>query len=218
MTPAKSILYVEDDAVTATAYKWLLQRAGYAVKVAGDGVEALKCLNQSLPDIMLLDLVLPRLNGEDVLKFIYATPRFNQVPIIVLSTNSIVDMTNEPLLEKAGRQLLKHDCSIKKLLDTIEETLADAETIRQKRNGLGRQTDGKSPANTSLLNPGAPASDGNGVEESQAEPQVVCAWTNRIKVDDVWMTMTEFLSQRLNVPVTHGISPEAMQAFLKGAK
>lgn len=48
--------------------------------------------------------------------------------------------------------------------------------------------------------------------------QVVCAWTQRIKVGDDWMTPDEFLVKRLHLKLTHGISPEGMRAFEQGGE
>ena len=49
------------------------------------------------------------------------------------------------------------------------------------------------------------------VRNLQSQPQVVCAWTKRIKVDDAWIPLDEFMASRLNVEITHGISPEAFE-------
>lgn len=128
MTRSKKILYVEDDLVTLTAYQKRLQQEGFAVEAACDGIQAMNILRQREPDLVLLDLVLPKFDGEDVLKFIYSVPRLSRIPVIILSTNSAICLKNEPLLEKANGHLLKHDCTFQKLLGEIEKVLNVVET------------------------------------------------------------------------------------------
>ena len=60
MKPPKTILYAEDDEVTLYAYASRLEQAGYIVQTAVDGLEAIKCLHHFPPDLMLLDLMLPK--------------------------------------------------------------------------------------------------------------------------------------------------------------
>lgn len=128
MAHGGTILYVEDDAVTLTAYKRRLERIGFKVESAQDGLEAARFLHHSEPSLILLDLMLPRFNGEDVLKYIYADSRLSQIPVIILSTNTIVDIANDDLVKKAGKRLLKETCTFETLLQAINEQLALAAT------------------------------------------------------------------------------------------
>src|SRR5262249_18730752 len=95
----KTVLFVEDDLVVMTAYRNRLQQAGYHVETAADGVEAMKHLMLLTPDVIMLDLMLPKVNGVDVMKFIRKTPRLQKTPVIVLSTNSIIDGKSDSILE-----------------------------------------------------------------------------------------------------------------------
>lgn len=130
MAKPKTILYVEDDAVILTAYRTRLEQAGFTVVPAYDGIQALGFLRDSEPDLILLDLQLPKLDGEEVLKFLYGTPRFSRVPVIILSTNSNVSLANEHLVEKAAEHLLKKDCDFQKLLKSVEKVLTMAEAAK----------------------------------------------------------------------------------------
>ena len=126
----KKILYVEDDEVALTAYRNRLQADGFYVETARDGVEAMKILSMSVPDLVIIDLMLPRFNGDEVLKFMQANPSLRSVPFMILSTNSIRDIAAEPLLEKASRRFLKESCDIQALLEAVREQLCD---YRRKR-------------------------------------------------------------------------------------
>ena len=124
---SSTILYVEDDVVTLTAYQRRLEESGFNVVPAGDGIQAMSYLHSHEPDLILLDLVLPKFDGEDVLKYVYSVPRLCRIPVIVLSTNSMVNMANEPLLAKAEDRILKQQCTFQKLLDSINKVLSVVE-------------------------------------------------------------------------------------------
>jgi CheY-like chemotaxis protein len=119
----RTILYVEDDPVVQVAYGNRLRQEGFRIEPAQDGLEAMKLLLALTPDLVLLDLLLPKFTGEDVLKFIHSQPRLKSVPVIILSTNSIVDATQEPLLEQADRRLIKSICTFPMMLQAIHEAL-----------------------------------------------------------------------------------------------
>ena len=120
---AKTILYVEDDPVVLTAYRNCLEREGFSVESAKDGLEAMKVLLRLVPDLVVLDLMLPKFDGGEVLKFMQANPRLKTVPVIILSTNSIVDADEEYVLEGANRRFIKDQCTFPTVLQSIQELL-----------------------------------------------------------------------------------------------
>jgi len=123
---AKTILYVEDDPVVLTAYRHRLEREGFSIESAKDGLEAMKVLLRLVPDLVVLDLMLPKFDGGEVLKFMQANPRLKTVPVIILSTNSIVDADEEYVLEGANRRFIKDHCTLPMLLQAIQKLLAEA--------------------------------------------------------------------------------------------
>jgi len=140
---AKTILYVEDDPVEQMAYRHRLEAEGYSVESAKDGLEAMKILLRLVPDLVVLDLMLPRFDGGEVLKFIQANDRLKTVPVIILSTNSIVDADEEYVLEGANRRFIKGQCTIPMVVEAIQKLLADASA---KDNALTTgQPDGTLP-------------------------------------------------------------------------
>jgi CheY-like chemotaxis protein len=120
----KTILYCEDDPVVLTVYRKQLQQAGYHVIPAQDGLESMKNLSMFVPDLVVLDLLMPKFNGEEVLKYICNTPRLAKTPLIILSSNSVVDVGHEHLLERADKRLIKYHCTPAILLATIQEIFA----------------------------------------------------------------------------------------------
>lgn len=79
------ILLVDDDPITLKWLKAVLEREGYAVSTAGGGREALQCIASDLPDLVVLDLVLPDMDGLDVMRQIRQDPRLREVRVIILS-------------------------------------------------------------------------------------------------------------------------------------
>lgn len=117
----KTIFFVEDSEVELLAYRAALEKAGYCVQWAKDGLEAMRLLHNIVPDLVLLDLMLPRFDGVEVLKFISTSPQLKTVPVIIFSTNSIIDSEDESLLEGAARRVLKSQCTPPQMLRTIRD-------------------------------------------------------------------------------------------------
>lgn len=82
------ILLVEDEKNIVLGVTICLRSAGLEVEVAEDGAEALKKINESKPDLVLLDLVMPKLNGLDVLKNMKENEETRHIPVIVLSARA----------------------------------------------------------------------------------------------------------------------------------
>jgi twitching motility two-component system response regulator PilH len=81
----KTILLVEDSRVQKLASEKMLLRAGYLVLWANDGEEGLRLARESIPDLVLLDLLLPGIGGEQVLRTLKLDERIRQIPVIIVS-------------------------------------------------------------------------------------------------------------------------------------
>ena len=81
----KTILIADDDPTIVVSLQYLLEQAGYAVRVARDGQEALDAIEQSLPDLMLLDVMMPRLSGYDVCQRVRESPQWRRLRILMLT-------------------------------------------------------------------------------------------------------------------------------------
>jgi chemosensory pili system protein ChpA (sensor histidine kinase/response regulator) len=87
--PAPRTVMVVDDSLTVRKItSRLLEREGYRVLAAKDGVDALEQVHRSLPDIMLVDIEMPRMDGFDLTRNLRGDPRTAAVPIIVISSRT----------------------------------------------------------------------------------------------------------------------------------
>ena len=79
------VLIVEDDQFLQRAYMAAFTKEGFNVAVAGDGEEGLKKVKEQKPDCVILDLMLPKIAGFDVLKSLKADPETSGIPVIIMS-------------------------------------------------------------------------------------------------------------------------------------
>jgi CheY-like chemotaxis protein len=119
-----SILIVEDEGDLNEAYCMILIKAGYNVATSFDGLEALEKLHQSTPDLILLDLRMPRMDGIKFLQKAHLKQDFPSTKVIVFSNYDMQKEIDEAYQLGAERYILKAWASPKELLQVVEETLA----------------------------------------------------------------------------------------------
>ncbi|OIP78876.1 MAG: response regulator [Parcubacteria group bacterium CG2_30_45_37] len=85
VTLNKKILVIEDDAMISSMYKTKFAADGFAVAIAGDGEAGLKLARQKKPDIIMLDVILPRLDGFSVLEELKKDSATKDIPVIMLT-------------------------------------------------------------------------------------------------------------------------------------
>ncbi|MHC1741221.1 MAG: GAF domain-containing protein [Anaerolineaceae bacterium] len=119
-----NILVVDDDPSDLRLTKKMIENGGnYQVSVAESGRDALEALTNSIPDIIILDLFMPGLNGFDLLEIFRADPNLNQIPVIIL-TGADLNVEQQKQLSDFGSHLFsKGVLKEKDLLVYIEESL-----------------------------------------------------------------------------------------------
>ena len=130
MKSVTTILFVENDAVALTMYQKRLQREGFHVEIAEDGIAALKVLSEMTPDIVVLDLMLPKFSGKDVFDYMRADTQFKQVPVIIFSNASRVDWPKD-VEASPTRALPKSEANFAALLDLIKQMTVAAVAKRK---------------------------------------------------------------------------------------
>ncbi|TAN32278.1 response regulator [bacterium] len=109
------VLFVEDDPTVAQLYKLKLELDGYRVDVASDGELALEMARRSLPDIIFLDIRLPKLDGIAVLEALRADPMTSAVPVVILSNHDEKELVDRGAKLGALDHLIKSQTTPAKL-------------------------------------------------------------------------------------------------------
>ena len=125
----KKVLIVEDDAIIANIYQRKLQMDGFQVQHAADGEIAMEMIKCSAPDIVLLDLQLPKANGIEVLKFIRAREESKLLPVVVFTNSYLGTMVQSAWKAGANKCLTKAICTPKQVADVLRATLAGEDSV-----------------------------------------------------------------------------------------
>lgn len=120
------ILIIEDERVLAKALRDILERSGFEVDVASDGEEGVAKVAASRPDLILLDLILPRLHGFEVLKRIKENPDTKATPVIILSNLDQGADIDQARQLGAADFLTKAETDINSVLAKVKEHLTGA--------------------------------------------------------------------------------------------
>lgn len=118
---AKKILIAEDDRFLANAYRVKLTKAGFEVKITSDGQEALTALRTFIPDLILLDLVMPVKDGFATLQEIKAHPTLRTIPVIVASNLGQKEDVDKAMKLGARDFVIKSDLSLDTLIQKIHK-------------------------------------------------------------------------------------------------
>lgn len=81
----KTILLIEDEPLLANLLKQRLEKDGFKVLLARDGEEGLKTLREIKPDLILLDIILPKISGFEIMETLKSNIEFQQAPIVIIS-------------------------------------------------------------------------------------------------------------------------------------
>jgi DNA-binding response OmpR family regulator len=120
------ILLAEDDRFLRKAAETMLKRNGFDVVSAADGEEALRLARAQPPDLMLLDLIMPKLQGFDVLQALREAPDTAGIPVIVLSNlgqDSDIQLARE---RGATDYIIKSNIALEALVERVRTFFAEA--------------------------------------------------------------------------------------------
>jgi DNA-binding response OmpR family regulator len=120
----KKVLITEDDALMAEIYRDSFEREGFSAEIAADGAIAIQCLKGNPPDLVLLDLMMPNINGVEVLKHIRAQESTRLLPVIVMSNALAGTLGKQAASAGATRMFAKNACGPKRLVKEARDVLA----------------------------------------------------------------------------------------------
>jgi DNA-binding response OmpR family regulator len=189
-TPAAHILIVDDLPRNLQILALLLDKAGYRVSMAMSGVQALTMVAQDPPDLVLLDVMMPGLDGRDVCRNLKANPEHMDIPVIFLTAKADLEDLEE------GFRLGAVDYVTKPFRGG--ELLARVATHVSLRRALQRERELR-----------------RSLEETLAQVKTlsgllpICARCKKIRDDNgYWNQIETYLSEHARVDFTHGICPE----------
>ena len=110
------VLVVDDDRIIADMYRLALTRAGHNVAVANDGAAGLQVATTDLPDIVFLDVRMPKMNGIEVLQNLMAGDATRNLPVVMLSNYDEPSLVRQCLALGAKKYLVKALVSLRKAL------------------------------------------------------------------------------------------------------
>lgn len=122
----RTVLLVEDSKLMRVEREHALKKAGYHVVTAVDGMEALSVAQSSHPDLILLDMMLPKLDGPSVLRALKADPLTAEIPVVVVT--GLSQKNEEKLMHDGAAAFLGKEqllTSVEPLLHTIRKVLDD---------------------------------------------------------------------------------------------
>jgi CheY-like chemotaxis protein len=123
LMPTKQLLLVEDDRFLPRASSASLRQHGWTVLTAADGEEALTMVGSEAIDLILLDLLMPKLNGLDVMRALKADEGTQAIPVLVLSNSSRENDVQEVMRLGAVGYLVKSNLSLQDLCNRVAQLL-----------------------------------------------------------------------------------------------
>jgi DNA-binding response OmpR family regulator len=123
---SKTILIVDDEAYIVTSLEYVMQSAGFEVAVAYDGVEALEKVAETVPDLVILDLMMPKLDGFEVCEKIRENPLWKDIRIIILTAKGR-DIERKKGMSLGADDYMTKPFSTRDILNRVKELLAESE-------------------------------------------------------------------------------------------
>ncbi|MBO7132162.1 response regulator [Candidatus Saccharibacteria bacterium] len=119
------VMVVEDDASLREIYSIRITAEGYEVVSAGDGEEALAVAVREKPDLILSDVMMPKISGFDMLDILRSTPETASIKVVMMTALSSDDQRHRGEQLGADRYLVKSQVGIEDVVNTIHEVLGD---------------------------------------------------------------------------------------------
>ncbi len=117
------ILLIEDEPGQVLAISSALSSAGYEIVSADDGKEGLAKAKTENPDLILLDIVLPKMDGVAVLKELKKNPQTKEIPVIILTNLATGETMRETMEAGSSDYLVKTDYTLEELVGKIKQVL-----------------------------------------------------------------------------------------------
>jgi DNA-binding response OmpR family regulator len=131
----KKILLVDDDATVLEIYKQRFVEDGFRIETAEDGLVAARLLKELKPDLVVLDLMMPKLSGVEVLKFIQSQPEFESMAVVIFTNSFMSELADAANGIGVQRTISKTECTPAALVAIVNELLSG---VSAPKPGTGR--------------------------------------------------------------------------------
>lgn len=119
----KKVLIIEDEMMLREAYAQILTMKGYKVSTASDGVEGLEQIEKVKPDLVLLDILMPRMDGLEFLKEAKVKEKYPNTKVLAFSNLSNASQVSEMVKNGADQHILKSSVSPAQLVSLVDGLL-----------------------------------------------------------------------------------------------
>jgi len=121
----KKILFIEDESALQKTFGEILKQEGYEMISALDGETGLRLAKSEKPNLILLDLILPKIHGFDVLKKLKGDKETKDIPVIVLTNLEKIEDVDKALELGATTYLIKAQYSLEEVVEKIKKVLGE---------------------------------------------------------------------------------------------
>jgi CheY-like chemotaxis protein len=125
MTSMKKILFIEDDASFLEIITSILKKADFEVHTASDGEEGLRMVRENKPDLILLDLILPKMDGFVFMKTMRGSDDIPWIPVIAFSSQVAEHIQEEAIAVGCQAFMSKNDVNLHSLTEKVSEFITD---------------------------------------------------------------------------------------------
>jgi two-component system phosphate regulon response regulator PhoB/two-component system alkaline phosphatase synthesis response regulator PhoP len=120
----KKILIAEDDNFLVNAYRLKFEKSGFEVQIAFDGNQALEILNKFVPSVILLDLIMPNMDGFSVLAELKKVEKYKKIPVIITSNLGQKEDIEKAMNLGARDFFVKSDTSIAEIVAKVSSYIS----------------------------------------------------------------------------------------------
>ena len=157
-------MLVEDDASLREIYSIRLAAEGYEIISAGDGEEALAIAVKEKPDLILSDVMMPKISGFDMLDILRSTPETKDIKVVMMTALSSEDQRKRGESLGADRYLVKSQVGIEDVVNVIHEVLGDRDPVSDSNDTQVAPT--TAPSTSAPAAPSTPATPATPTEVS----------------------------------------------------
>ncbi len=135
MTKNKKVLIIEDEPTVLYALQKTVSEAGYEVLTAEEGEKGLEMIKKEMPDLVLLDIILPKINGFDILEFAKMEEKTKNIPIIMLTNLNDKDSITKSATLGAAGHLIKIENHPKDVVNYINKIFGKINASKPTSSG-----------------------------------------------------------------------------------